>query len=150
MRKPLTTWIVVADGSRARIFSYRSDEPKLAIVREFDDPRARKPSRDLVSSGPGHNQESANAAHHAIEPKHDPHAQAERAFLRKVAESIEAAASSKAFDRLAIAAPPRALGVLRQVLAPAIRGKLVAEVAKDLTKTPIAELPAHLADVLRG
>ena len=150
MRKQQTTWIVIADGSRARIFSHRGGEPGLAAVRELDDPQARQPARNLVSSGPGRSQESANAAHHSIEPKHDPHQEAEYAFLRRLAGSIAADAAGTSFNRLVIAAPPRAMGVLRRELAPAARAKLVAEITKDLTKTPIAELPAHLADVLRG
>jgi protein required for attachment to host cells len=150
MPRQQTTLIVIADGSRARIFSHRSGEPGLAAVRDLDDPQARQPTRNLVSSGPGHSQESANAAHHAIEPKHDPHEEAEHAFLRRLAGSIAAEAAGTAFNRLVIAAPPRAMGVLRQELSPAARAKLVAEVTKDLTKTPIAELPAHFSDVLRG
>jgi protein required for attachment to host cells len=150
MRKQRTTWIVIADGSRARILRHRSGEAGLAVVRELDDPEARKRSQDLVSSGPGHSQESANAARHAIQPKHDPHLEAELAFLRAVAGGVSSAAEVNAFDRLVIAAPPRAMGVLRQELAPAIGRKLVAEITKDLTKTPLHELPTHFADVLRG
>ena len=150
MRKQHTTWIVVADGSRARILSHRTGEPGVIVVRNLDDPEARKPSRDLVSSGPGREQESANAAHHAVEPRHDPHVEAERAFLRTLAGNVHAEAVNNAFDRLVIAAPPRAMGVLRHELTDTVRGKLVAEVTKDLTKTPLAELPSHFTDVLRG
>lgn len=150
MPKQRTTWIVIADGSRARILSHRTGEPGLATVHNFDDPEARKRSRELVSSGPGREQESANAAHHAIEPKHDPHREAERVFLRRLAGNVDAEAAGNAFDRLVIAAPPRAMGMLRQELSDAVRGKLLAEVTKDLTKTPIADLPPHFTDILRG
>ena len=122
----------------------------MALVRELDEPEARKPSRDLVSSGPGRDQESANAARHAIEPRHDAHREAERAFLLELAQDVHAEAIGNTFDRLVLAAPPQAMGVLRAALSPAVRRKLVAEVTKDLTRTPLADLPPHFAAALRG
>ena len=56
--------------------------------------------------------------------------------------------ADKAFDRLVIVAPPVALGDLRAGAVRAREAALYAELGKDLTKTPAAELPEHLAAVL--
>ena len=56
--------------------------------------------------------------------------------------------AAKAFDRLVIVAPPSALGDLRAALSAHMKPHIYAELNKDLTKTPAAELPQHLAGVL--
>lgn len=145
MPKRRVTWIVMADGSRARIVKPRDEGSGFDVLSELDSNEARTPSRDLASDRPGHSQESAAAAHHAIEPRNDPHAQAKSAFLRGVAERLNRAAGEKAFDALILFAPARCLGELREALDEKTLGKIKASAPKDLTKLPLAELPEHLA-----
>jgi protein required for attachment to host cells len=47
---------------------------------------------------------------------------------------------------LILVAPPRALGVIRQVHAPHLRAALRAEIDKDFVKLPVHEIEKHLAD----
>ena len=47
-----------------------------------------------------------------------------------------------------LVAPPKMLGDLRAELTEAVRAVLYAELDKDLTKTPVKELPGHLGAVL--
>lgn len=56
--------------------------------------------------------------------------------------------SEHAYDRLVLVAPSSALGDLREALSDSVRSLVRAELDKDLTKTPIAELPEHLDAVL--
>ena len=53
-----------------------------------------------------------------------------------------------AYDRLVLVAPPTALGDLREALSDPVRSLVRAELDKDLTKIPVAELPSHLGAVL--
>jgi protein required for attachment to host cells len=144
MAKRRVTWIVMADGSRARIVKAREEGPGFDVVSDLASSEAHLASRDLVSDRPGHSQESGNPAHHAIEPRHDPHEQVKTAFLRSVAERLNDAAGKKAFDQLILFAPPRCLGELREALDDKTLGKIKASAPKDLTKLPLAELPGHL------
>lgn len=144
MPKRRVTWIVMADGSRARIVKPREAGSGFDVLSELDSSEARTPSRDLVSERPGHSQESAAAARHTIEPRNDPHAQVKSAFLRSVADQLNRAAGEKAFDALILFAPARCLGELREALDDKTRGKIKATAPKDLTKLPLAELPEHL------
>ncbi len=144
MPKRRITWIVMADGSRARIVKPRAEGSGFDLLSDLASSEAHKPSRDLVSDRPGHGQESSNSAHHAIEPRQDAHAQVKAAFLRGVAEHLNEAAGKKAFDALILFAPPRCLGELREALSEATRSKIKATAPKDLTKLPLAELPEHL------
>ena len=45
-------------------------------------------------------------------------------------------------------APPVTLGDLRKALSAHVKAAVYAELHKDLTKTPMHELPEHLASVL--
>lgn len=88
---------------------------------------------------------------HAFEPARDPHFSAKSGFLHWVADWVDAAAGRDAFDRLAIAAPARALSDLCEALGPSARSRLVGVLAKDLIKVPDHEIPPHLTwDTLHG
>jgi protein required for attachment to host cells len=98
------TWIVVADGARARLFEQL--RPGAAVVERESFARYAAPaaqSRDRLPrthdrTGPGR---------HAIEPRQTPHEGAERTFLSEVGREIARHALARAFNRLVLCAPPR-------------------------------------------
>lgn len=138
------TWIVIADGSRARILVAREGGVGFDIVSESASEAAHTPSREIWSDRPGRTQESGYSAHHSIEARQDPHDELKAAFVRGVAAQLNQAAGEKRFDGLILFAPPRCLGELRDALDEPARSKIKATAAKDLTKLPLAELPQHL------
>jgi protein required for attachment to host cells len=138
------TWIVIADGSRARIVAQRHESPGFDVVAEMQSPEAHVPSHLLTSERPGRTHESGNSSRHAIEPRHDPHQERLTAFVRSVADYLNGHAAGPAVDDIILFAPPHALGQLREMLNEGIIHKIRAEAPKDLTKLPISELPAHL------
>lgn len=145
MAKHKRTWIVLADSSRALIVKRRENEPGFDVVTHLASKEAHVPGRDIVSDRPGRTQESGYSAHHAIEPRHDPHAMELTAFVRTVAQYLNQQSAANAFERVILFAPKRALGQLREMLDEPTRAKVRAEEAKDLTKLPLEELPKHLA-----
>lgn len=147
MGKHLITWIVLADGSRARILRRREGQNGFETVAAFDSAAAHIPSHLLISSAPGRTQESANTTRHALAPRHDPHEEEMATFLRAVTDHLNQAAAAS-FDRLILFAPPRALGLIRDALGPIVQQKLWAMAPKDLTKLPIERLSEHLAALL--
>lgn len=149
MSKHRITWIVMADGSRARIVKPREEGAGFDVLFELASPEAHMPTHELGSAPPGRTQESGASAHHAIEPRHDAHEAAKTAFVRRVADQLNRAAADASFDALIVFAPPRCLGELRQALDHGTRGRITAASPKDLTKLPLAELPAHLDALAR-
>jgi protein required for attachment to host cells len=139
-----TTWIIIADGSRARILAPREEELGFDIVSETTSAEAHVPSREIWADRPGHIQESGNSARHSIEPRHDPHEDRKVAFIREVASQLNVAAKEKRFDSLILFAPPRSMAELRERLDEGVRRKIKAAAPKDLTKVPLSELPSHL------
>jgi protein required for attachment to host cells len=148
-RTAKTTWIVVADGMHARFLLYRPGEKLTpAVEPELYDPAVHGRSLDLKSDHPGRAIDPGSGAHHAIEPRHDPHTYEKHLFAGRIADVINAAAARKEFDRLVIAAPPKTLGELRKALDKRAAALVAAEVHHDLIKTPHAELLAHFSDAL--
>ncbi len=45
---------------------------------------------------------------------------------------------------LVVVAPPRMLADLRHAFHPDVQKRIIAEIAKDLTKHPVSEIEAHL------
>ena len=147
--KAKTTWIVIADGMHARFLKYRPGEKlEPAIGTELYDPSVHGYSRDLKSDHPGRAYDPGSGAHHAIEPRHDPHTYEKHQFARRIAAVVNDAAAHKEMDRLVIAAPPKTLGDLRKELDKHAASLVVAELHHDLIKTPTAELMSHLAEAL--
>jgi protein required for attachment to host cells len=147
MPKRRVTWFVLADGTRARIFERRPDGPGYAIVAEYQSAEAHRPTRDLGADRPGRTQESATTGRHALEPREDWHRAAKADFAREVAAHLNEACASHAFDSLVLYALPQVLTSLHEAFDNAVRRQIKAEVAKDLTKLPVAELEPYFASL---
>lgn len=142
MQTPIT-WYVLADGSRARIVTRPDPAADYVVIFAEDSASAHARSHDLMSERPGRSQESAYSGRHAIEPRHDAHRLEQAKFLRSLVAHVNRESARGSFDHLVIYASPRCLTTLRDGLDPMTAKKLRGEYPKDLTKTPLAELPAH-------
>jgi protein required for attachment to host cells len=143
------TWIVIADGARARILA-RREQGGLDPISAWESADAHRPSRELASDRPGRTHESATTARHALDQRHDPHEERKMDFVRDLAERLNRAAAENRFDDFVLLAPPRCLGTLREALDETARAKLRGSAAKDLTKVPPDELAAHVESLFPG
>jgi protein required for attachment to host cells len=148
MMNAARTWIVIADGARARIAVNvgpgKGLEP--ALTHDFSAPRLH--TSDLVSDRPGSYPDGASPSSHRVQPRTDRHDYEKSLFVRDVATAVEKGANGRSFDRLVLVAPPAILGKLRTALQPRIRAMVAAEVGKDLTHLSLRDLPQRLADVI--
>lgn len=146
--KAKTSWILIADGARARIVRRENPrdetrEPPEDLVFEID----HKKTGEIMSDRPGRSFASEGARRSAMEYRTDPEKEQEAEFADTLVDELERRFYDREFEQLAIVAEPRMLGTLRQKLSPALRQVLVTEVAKDLTKLPRKELDAAIADL---
>ena len=99
-----------------------------------------------TSSGwerPGRTHESANSARHAVGPRQDLHRAEKQNFVDEVAKALNEANTRDEFDRLVLVAPAHALGELNHALDAPTRRKIGAQLQKDLTNVPNADLAKH-------
>ena len=147
MRKTIT-WILVADGARARIFANAGPGKGLQPAIDQDFAAELHPSREIVSDRPGRVKESASSTRHAMEARVDWHRFEKEKFAKSMAKLLDEAAERGAFGRLVLVAPPRTLGDLRGALNARTRALVAGEIDKDLTHVTPQELPDHLYKVL--
>lgn len=147
-RKAVKTWIVVADGARARIFEQAAWRRPLELVEERNDDLARQKTSETVSDGAGRSFDSGGKGRHAMAAPTDPQRHEKAKFAAELAGVINAAAQAGRYDRLVLIAPARTLGDLRGGLDKAAANKVGEELAKDLTTIAAHDLPHHLGDIL--
>jgi protein required for attachment to host cells len=144
---PKRTWILIADAAHARAYLSIHPGARLERVAGFELTETIPHARDLSPHQPGTSQPSIGSAHHTVGPATDPRREVKRNFATRVAEALEAAHKQGLFEQLVIACPPAMLGDLRAVLAKPIAHCVVAELPKDLVKTPDHELLSHFSAV---
>lgn len=152
-----TTWILIADGAKARVLAYDRKSRKLspAFPHEFTGTTAQskeiasdRQGRSFDSAGRGQPGDAGAQGRHAMEPRTDPQRHAEHSFARDLAHHLQDAANGGRFDALVLVAAPKTLGDLRELLPATVKKKITAEVDKDLTNLPERDLPKHLESVL--
>ena len=136
-------WVVVCDGRKALILENVGDAkfPNLRKKETFDHPDmstheqgVSPPGRAFQSMGPGRSAVSQT----------DWHDEAERAFLKTLAERLNSAVAAGQTKAVTMIASPRALGMIRPAYSPALRDAMVQEIHKDLVKMPIHEIEHSL------
>lgn len=146
--KPTRSWIVVADGSQARIFENQGPGKGITALPAQEMHKTPRPTRDINADRPGRSHDRFGPGRHAMENPSDAHREEKRRFADLLAEHINEAALNSRFDRLVLVAPPKTLGDLRQALGKEAAAKLDGELPKDLTKVSEHDLPGHLGEVI--
>ena len=143
------TWILIADGARARLLEHKGRGIKLypALDRQFV--ADNRPSGDLATDKSGRTFDSAGQGRHGMEPPTDPHRHEQQMFARSLAQILEEQRLKKKYDQLVIVAPPKTLGDLREALTKSVSDQVTGELNKDLTKISIHDLPDHLSGLIR-
>ncbi len=144
--KPKTTWIVIADGARARVLQNAGPGKGVVALQDLVFEGDHSASFDIMADKPGRAFDSVGHARHAMDPSSDPHDQLKAQFVKSVASALERRVDT--YNRLILVAPPQALGLLRKSLSAPVARKVTGELGKDLTHLPNAELPPHLDSLL--
>jgi protein required for attachment to host cells len=150
MNRP-TTWYVVADGGRARIVQKRARQgdrqQAFDTLQEFVSADLHRATHELGAERLGRTRESATSGRHAVQPRQDLHRADKQNFAHEVAAVLSEASQRNEFDALVLVAPAHVLSDLRQALDEPTRRKVTAELQKDLTKVPNADLAKHFTDL---
>jgi protein required for attachment to host cells len=146
--KSARTWILIADAGRAHVYEALGQGRGMKSVDGLMLSNSVPRSRDAQGGAhkPGRGQAAGGVGRHALEPTSDPHRQFKRQFADQVAALLAERLARKEFEKLVVVAPPVMLGDLRAAMPEHVRQVIKAEINKDLTKVPDAELPKHLVD----
>lgn len=146
--KPKITWVLIADGARARIVRDLEATGELADrLQDLTFDTDQKQLREIMADRPGRSFASEGSRRSAMEYHSDPVREQESAFADMLIEQLERRHAAHEFDGLAIVAEPRMLGLLRQKLSPKLSGAVIKEVSKDWTKLSPAALRRAIVDL---
>jgi protein required for attachment to host cells len=161
--KPPVTWILVADGRKAQVYTRSKVEkikplsgspkrsqyeealeyelvplPEMAWQAEPEDTyqTGRKITATVF--------ESVGSARHMSEPNIDAREEIKINFAKKLASQLNHAEAEKNFNRLIIAAPAKMLSEIKSHLDKKLLKLLAAEIPKDLTRYDGQALAEHL------
>lgn len=146
--KKTTTWILIADGTQARVLEHHGPGKGLTTVKGLDWSIEPLQSKDIDSDRPGRGHSSGGSSRSSMEPKTDPAQHREAEFIRTVAQVLDRKVQEGAFDRLVIAAAPIALGNLRKAMSDHVKKAVVAELDKDLTNIPSPAVDKHFDGII--
>lgn len=167
MRVPHNAFVLVADGRKSLFFRNEGDAEypnlKVEAAEEHPNPRDIDQKTDQAgrasstqgganapagaSGGDGH----AGGGGAGFAPSRgtmgevDFHQQEEDRFASETAAMLNKQAESGGFEQLIVVAPPKTLGELRKHYGKQLEGRIVGEIAKDLTGQPVTAIEAALA-----
>lgn len=144
--KPVRTLILLAAEDRAR-FLVNEGVGKGVICRRSVDESALPQPAHAHSDRPGRQSGGPSGiALHGFDP-HQTDAEQRRArFVAWLGGELGREWRKGGYDRIAIAAGPKVLGLLRAALPDELRPHVSVELAKDLIKVPLADLPDRFAE----
>ncbi len=143
--KKYITWVAVLDGRKALLLT-KSTSNRLEIL---DHAFTAEPIRTNTET---HNtlgrsfSSSRAGVRHIIEPHTDEQTQEKQEFIKEISEYLES--SLWEYDRLILAAPPKALGYLRKILSKEVKDKVILELDNDFVRLAPHQIQQHLEKLI--
>jgi protein required for attachment to host cells len=139
-----TTWVLAADGFRARIFELAADD-HLHEVEDMLNPEGRMGDQDINAEPEGRFfGKGQQGRGHTAEPDLSPKAKDVEMFSKQVARHLDAARNEHRFDKLRVVAAPRMLGLLRENMSREVQKMVEEEIAKDISGLDDHDVESYL------
>ena len=127
---PTDTWIVVADGGKARMLRNVGEGMKLSLKQD----ELLNAQEMEIEGGPSGHQPPETAGSYIDEAT----------FAKQLAHRLNAAALKDEFEHLVLIADPQTLGQIRPQLHQEATRRMVGELAKTLTNSPLSDIERAL------
>jgi len=144
----MSIWVVVADASRARIFTVESRNGVLKEQRDYMHAESRMKGQDLETDSQGRSFDSGGQGRHAMGKEVGVREREAETFAREICEEINKAGKTGRFEKIYLVASPQFLGNLRSHLDHSLKSMIAGEVDKNLVNHDSSDIRAHLPDFL--
>ena len=142
---PHNASVFIGDGRKALFLRNAGDETFLNLKTERVFVDDNPPTHEQGTDRPGRAFKRAGTNLRSGVEDTDWHDLEEHRFARHVAAALEQLVRTRNVKALVVAAPPRTLADLRRAFHADVSARIIAEIDKDLTKHPVAEIEKHLA-----
>ncbi len=135
-----STWVIVADSARARIFDFDEKARELMEREDLVHPESRLRPREITTDRPGSTYRAAGPGRHGLDPQSSVKEVERREFARMLARRLDKAVDTNEVERLVVIAGPKFLGELRGCLDRPTRKAVSLEIEKNLAKQDAREI----------
>lgn len=139
------TWILVAESSRAKLYSRENRKAPLTEVESLVHPEGRMHEGDLVADRAGSDGGSVGQGRHIVVNRTSAKEQECIDFARTLGHRLESARNNGSFNKLILIAPPAFLGVLRDQLSKEVMNRVSEQIDKNLVQQSAAVVQSHLS-----
>ena len=138
-----TTWILIGNSARARLYENTGIGKGLKLVSAFDHPESRMKGSELVSDRAGYVPGVGNG-HASRQQATDPKQNVAEHFALEIARSLEHGRGQNQYERLILVAGSPFLGILKARLSNHVTNLTTDTVDKDYTSATEREIGKHL------
>lgn len=142
------TWILIANGTHARVLLHGGIGHKLVEVPGMKISRPHLSAKEIMADKPGRTFDSKGSGRHAKEYHSSPEREQSKKMANELAVRLETKLRRGEYDRLILVAAPELLGHLRDAFPKSLTKVLHAELTKDLTQIADDKIAKHLSDVI--
>lgn len=144
----MTTCILVADASRARIFEAPLPKDGLTEIEELVHPASKLHPQEMAADEPGVSRDRVGQGVHGMEQETDIKKHEAIRFAKEVADKISQIQQKNGYAKMYVIAAPAFLGLLRNNYSSATKKIIVDEISKNVTTFDSEEIRAHLPKFL--
>lgn len=139
-----TTWILIANGSSARLFETEKNSTKMKLLTEFQHPESRQKITKFIDGGRGRYR-SKNDVPGGIysEPTGPRQVELER-FAHELAYKLNEGRTKNLYKNLILIAPAHFQGLMNKFVKSQVKNLVSLALYKDYTKLKQHELVRHL------
>ena len=138
------TWVLVANATKGRLF----EEGRDGVLRELTDytnPAGRLEAHEVEPVPTPRIGENAGSTGHTTHPHADLHDKAAHHFALDLRDELERVRAAGRCARIVLVAPAKFLGTLIKSANRNVRAIVAAQIDKDMTLAPAAEIAAELS-----
>jgi protein required for attachment to host cells len=134
-------WVLVANGSEARLFEMDDHTKDLSLLDAIDHPESRKKGSELSSDRSGHYQgERTGATHGAFNEPIDPKSYEIERFAMDLAGLLEEGRAGSRYKEVVVVASPHFHGLLNKHLNKQVEKMVSHHIEKDYTHVTEQEM----------
>ena len=143
------TWVLVAESSRAKLYSANTRRGPLVELDTFVHPAGRMHEGDLVSDRPGSDGGAVGQGRHIVADRTTAKKHENISFAKEIAGNLDEARHKGSFDKLILIAPPAFLGLLRDNLSKETMDRVTDQIDKNLVQQPAQVVRDYVVNEVR-
>ncbi|MFT5644092.1 MAG: protein required for attachment to host cells [Janthinobacterium sp.] len=140
-----TTWIIVADSSRARVFEQQEHDKHLHEIEDMVNPGARSAGLRKDDDGKLHDKSEPSRGHVVLPPTSLPSHEND-VFARSIGQYLDQGRNAHRYDRLRLIAAPKFLGLIRGNLNKEVQKMVEQELPKDISMLSLHQIETYIRE----